>query len=157
MGERGVYTVTRGTTELEAEIRAELEERERIVKGLAKCPVCRGAAKAETFGRGGRGVWVGCDRSEECLGYLEIHAEGWSLAEAAGEWNRSNRGMNLIIRRLKRWMRERIGKVKRAERAAKRRKEAEEAAKRERIREIYGERKAKKGIFRVGNWRKGNK
>jgi len=41
---------------------------------------------------------------------VEYHSEGWSLYEVANDWNRKNRGVNKIIRKVKGWVRRKLGK-----------------------------------------------
>ena len=156
-GTGGIWAVTRGVEEIRRERAEEVERYARIMKGLAKCPVCKGEAKAEVFGAEGHGVWVGCDRSAECCRYIEIHTEGWSLEEVAAEWNRYNSRVYRRIRRMKRWIRKHLGADKRAadEERAKREAEAEEErAKREKV---FGIRRGKRRSWWRGFWRKGSK
>ena len=153
----GIWTVTRGAEEIRREMAAESERYLRLVKGLAKCPVCGGEAKAVVFGAEGLGVWVGCDRSDECSGYIEIHGEGWSLEETAAEWNRYNSGVFGAIRRLKRRIRRLILVLKRVgerEKAEKMLKKEEERAKRE---QIFGIERVEKRRRWWKIWRKGNR
>lgn len=153
----GLWKVTKGVEEVRREMAAEREKRERMVGGLVRCSVCGGAAKAVEFGAGGLGVWVGCDRSAECSRYIEIHTEGWSLEETAREWNRYNSGMFRVIRRVKRWLRERFGEQKRAENRLKLQKEAEIEAEKAKRGAIFGVKAEKRGERWWKIWRKGNK
>lgn len=153
----GIWTVTRGAEEIRREVLAEAEKYAGLVKGLARCPVCGNEAKAVVFGAEGLGVWVGCDRSDECCKYIEIHTEGWSLEEVAAEWNKYNSGLFRWIRRAKRWFRRQFGAESRAEKAEilkKKAKSEEEKAKRE---QIFGIKRGNKcgGWWKI--WRKGNK
>lgn len=153
----GIWTVTRGAEEVSREVLAEAERFAKFVKGLAKCPVCGEEAKAVVFGAEGLGVWIGCDRSDECCRYIEIHTEGWSLEEAAAEWNKYNTGVFRLIRRAKRWIKKHFGAEKRAKEAEILKKIAkieEEEAKRERI---FGVNRGKKRRRWWKFWRKGNK
>ena len=134
----GLWTVTRSAEEIAAEREAERKHAEELEAGLARCSVCGEAAKVVEFGLEGNGVWIGCDRSEECSRYIEMHEGGWSIEEAAAEWNRYNTGMYLVARRMKRWMRERFGAERRAERAREKQKRAKEAAERAKRREVFG-------------------
>ncbi|MGN0130720.1 MAG: hypothetical protein ACI4CE_07530 [Methanomethylophilus alvi] len=153
----GIWTVTRGAEEIRREVMAEAERFAKMVKGLARCPVCGREAKAVVFGAGGLGVWVGCDRSIECSKYIAIHTEGWSLEEVAAEWNRYNSGVFRSIRRAKRWFHLHFGAEKRVERKEKLKKEAkvgEEKAKRE---QVFGIKSVSKRGEWWRIWRKGNK
>lgn len=141
------WAVTRGTEELEAERQTERAARLAIEHGLAKCPVCRGAARIVEFGLFGTGVWIGCDRTEECSRYIELHTEGWSIEECAAEWNKCNSGVCLVIRRVKKWFRERFGAEKRAEKRKIREEIVKNRAESERRREIFGVEKPKKRGF----------
>ena len=145
--EKGIWRETRGTEEIEAERRREESERAELEKGLARCSVCNGAAKIVEFGLEGNGVWIGCDRTEECSRYIEIHTEGWSIREVAEEWNRNNRGVNLVIRRVKRWFRERFGEEKRREKRKKREFLAKKRVEETKMREIFGISEGKKEGF----------
>lgn len=152
MGEAGdeiveIWQVTKGSEELEAERAAEEAKLREIECGLAKCPVCGRAARIVEFGLFGTGVWIGCDRTEECSRYIELHTEGWSVEECAAEWNRCNSGVCLVIRRVKKWFRERFGAEKRAEKRKNREEIAKKRAESERRREIFGVEKPKKRGF----------
>lgn len=157
MGGNGVWRETRGTDEVRRERAAAEARLLGIEAGLAKCTVCGRAAKVETFGREGLGVWVGCDRSAECGRYIEIHTEGWSIEETAREWNRCNRGAFGMIRRAKRWFRERFGAEKRAERKARAKERAEDERERAKRRRMFGMEEARSEGKRRRFWRKGNK
>lgn len=153
----GIWTVTRGAEEIRREMAAEAERYSGLVKGLARCPVCGKEAKAVVFGAEGLGVWIGCDRSEECCRYIEIHTEGWSLEEVAAEWNKYNSGVFRWIRRAKRWLKLHFGAGKRVEKAEMLKKKAkieEERAKRE---QMFGVKREKSKRKRWKFWRKGNK
>lgn len=139
-----LWTETDGAERYLREQRRREEEFNRLVSGLVKCKVCGGAAKVQRFGRKGEGVWVGCDRTNECSRYIEIHTEGWSLEDTARDWNRRNSGMYGAIRRVKRWWRLHFGKMARAERREKRAKEEEKKAKRLRMMELLGIKMPKK-------------
>ena len=156
-GETGIWTVTRGAEEMRKEMLAEKERIAGIVKGLRRCPVCGGEAKAVMFGAEGNGVWIGCDRSAECVGYIEIHTEGWSLEEVAAEWNLYNSGMYRLIRKMKRWWRKHYSRARREEKRweeGKAAKRAEEREERERI--FWGKpKKSERRWWQI--WRKGNK
>lgn len=143
----GIWSVTRETAEIEAEQRREEAARREIELGLAKCPVCRGEAKVVEFGIEGNGVWVGCDRTEECSRYIEIHTEGWSVGEVAGEWNLYNSGIFLMIRRAKRWFRMHFGAEKWQERRENREKEEKNREKEAKRREIFGLKQPKREGF----------
>ena len=144
----GVWVVTRETAEIEAKYKQEEAARKELELGLARCPVCKGAAKVVEFGLEGNGVWIGCDRTDECSRYIEIHTEGWSVWEVAEEWNRYNRGVYLAIRRVKRWIREHFSAEKRREKRENRKILEENRAKEAKRREIFGlEQPKKKGIW----------
>ena len=152
-----LWEETGGEKKYLAEQAAKEAEMERLTAGLAECPVCKGKARIVIFGAKRHGVWVGCDKTEECSRYVECHTEGWSIAETAGDWNRRNRGWRKVVRRIKRWYRQRFG----AERRARKRAEKEYLAKKEarmtKMREVFGiiepEREKKWWKF----WRMGNK
>jgi ssDNA-binding Zn-finger/Zn-ribbon topoisomerase 1 len=142
-----IWSVTRETAEIEAEHKREEAARRKLEAGLAKCPICGMRAKVVEFGLEGNGVWIGCDRTEECSRYIEIHTEGWSVWEVAEEWNRYNRGVFLVIRRAKRWIRKHFGAEKwrnsRENREFLEKKRAEEAKRRE----ILGIKEPERGGF----------
>ena len=105
----------------------------RLTEGLAKCPVCKGSAKIVLFGLRGNGVWVGCDKTEECSRYIERHLEGWSIEDTVADWNRRNKGWRKWARGAKRWYRVRFGSEERAKKRVLRElkaKKEEELAKR---------------------------
>lgn len=133
-----LWTVTDGA---ERDIRL-LDESEakirEITEGLAKCPVCKRPAKLVRFGFHNRGVWIGCDRTEECSRYIERHSEGWSIEDTAECWNRRNSGMRKAIRMAKRWFRVHFGSEVRAERRRKRELAAKKRAEIARRREVFG-------------------
>lgn len=111
----------------------------RLVGSLEPCPVCNGAAKIVSgYGLGGNGIWVGCDKTEECCRYIERHKEGWSIEDTVLDWNRRNKGWRKYIRGIKRWCRHHFG----AEERTKRRLIREMAVKREaelaKRRELFG-------------------
>ena len=134
----GIWEVTRETSEIEAKHRQEEAARKELELGLAKCPVCKGAAKIVEFGIAGEGIWIGCDRTDECSRYIEIHTEGWSVWEVAEEWSRYNSGVFLLIRRVKRWFRKHLGAEKRREKRENRKKLEEKRAEEAKRREILG-------------------
>ena len=105
---------------------------------LVRCPVCGEEAKCIQFGIKGCGVWIGCDRSEECSRFIEIHLRGWSIEETARDWNRRNSGVYGAIRRVKEWFRKRYGAMARADRANKKRKELENREKEAKLKELFG-------------------
>ena len=133
-----VWRESRGTEEVRAEIEREREERREVESGLARCSVCGGEAKVEEFGLEGNGVWIGCDKTAECRRYIEIHTEGWSIREAAEEWNRYNSGLYLLVRKLKRWISKRVGAERMRELREGRERKREEEAKKARLREVFG-------------------
>lgn len=120
----------------------------RLMEGLAKCPVCKGPAKIVCgYGFGGNGVWVGCDKTEECSRYIERHTCGWSIEETVRDWNRRNTGWRKCVRSIKRWILNRFGSTARAKRLMERKialqKEEELSKRRERF-GIMAPKKAKK-------------
>lgn len=110
----------------------------RLTGGLAKCPVCKGDAKITIFGLKGNGVWVGCDRTEECSRYIERHTEGWSIEDTAQCWNHQNYGWRRWVRLVKRWFRLRFGAEERAKKRIKRELSAKKAAELAKRRERFG-------------------
>jgi len=151
-----LWTETDGAERYLAECERKRQEFERLVKSLAKCPICKGAARIDRFGLLGHGVWIGCDETDECCRYIEYHEGGWSIEDTARDWNRRNRGVLKCIRLLKRWFRVRFGKMARAERVRKRElaaKKAEEMAKKREIFGIFEPKTAKKWwkFWRMGN------
>ena len=157
MSENVIWTETRGTEEIAAEIEHERKEREELLEGMARCSVCGGKGKIVEFGLEGNGVWVGCDRSAECSRYIEIHTAGWSVRECGEEGNKYNTGIYLWLRRVKRWFFERFGAENR--RKVRENKEilvknAELDAKR---REIFGVEGRKKSRWWRKIWRKGKR
>ncbi len=136
--ERLLWRVTGGEREKlrrDEERRTELEH---LVKGLARCPVCKGPARVVLFGARGGGVWIGCDKTADCARHIEIHTEGWSIEEAAERWNRYNRGIFLCVRKVKNWWRKNIGAEGRRERAEKRVAAEKKRAREARLRELFG-------------------
>lgn len=121
----------------------------RLTEGLEKCPVCNGAAKIVSgYGFGGNGVWVGCDKTEECSRYIEAHTGGWSIEETVRDWNYRNSGWRKYVRFIKRLLRKHFGSTERAQR----RIERELALKKE---EEMLKRRARFGILppkRVKKW-----
>ena len=114
-----LWTETDGAEQV---LRREAEQERRyaeIKAGLAKCPVCKGAAEIVRFGLSREGVWVGCDRTEKCCRYIEYHSRGWSVEETARDWDHRNRGLRKVVRLIKRWFTERFGRMARAERCMK--------------------------------------
>ena len=139
-----MWKVTRETAEIEAERMAERMRRADIETRLRVCPVCRGPARIVEFGLEGNGVWVGCDETDECSRYIEIHTEGWSIEEVAAEWNKYNSGIFLVLRRAKMWFRRHLGVEKRMEKRENRRKLEEKRVKEDKMREIFGVERGKK-------------
>ena len=119
-GDSELWKVTDGAERVMRRERLKELHLQGVIARLAKCPVCGEAAKLVVFGRDGRGVWVGCDRSPECARYIEHHVEGWSIDDATACWNHRNRGLNWVIRKLKMWFRRVFDKNERAEREKKR-------------------------------------
>lgn len=152
-----VWTVTRGTEELERERAEENARRELIEKGLRRCPVCKGAAKIVEFGLEGNGVWVGCDRTAECSRNIVLHIEGWSIEEAAAEWNRYNSGIYLLLRKMKMWVERHLGARKRLENQQKREEEKRQRALDEKRREVFGIKNKPKVWQKVLGWVKGRR
>lgn len=111
----------------------------RAKEWLAKCPVCGGEAEKVVFGVGGKGVWVGCCRTEECSRYVEYHKEGWGMEDAVADWNRRNSGVYGAIRRIKRWFRDNLGEVAAEKKREQREKKEKKEAREREIREMLGE------------------
>ena len=152
-----VWKETGGEVAILERAAAERKRFAEIEGSLAKCPVCRYEAKAVVFGAEGNGVWVGCDRCDECSRYIVLHTEGWSLEECAAEWNRYNSGVFLFIRRAKIWFRRRFGEEKRWEKRKNREEMGKKRAEDAKRREIFGI-EGGKGIRKWWQvWRKGNK
>lgn len=143
----GIWTETDGAEKHRQRELLEQMKENQILGSLVRCPVCGGKAKAVVFGFQEEGIWVGCDRSEECARNIEFHSEGWSLEETANDWNRRNRGIRLLIRRIKMLFEKVFSRENRAERRIKREREAEERAKIERLAEILGINMPQKGII----------
>ena len=122
---------------LQAEMLERMKENQ-IVGSLVRCPVCGERAKAVVFGYKEEGIWIGCDRSEECARNIEYHKEGWSLEETARDWNRRNSGIRLLIRRMKMLWERMFSRANRAARRISREREAEKRAKEARLAEIFG-------------------
>lgn len=115
LGKR-LWTVTDGAEKVLQEEAARRQKFHLIKAGLVKCPVCGQEADIVIFGIRGKGVWIGCDRTEACSRYIEYHAEGWSVEDTAKDWNRRNCGLRKKIRQMKKWFYDRFGKQKREER-----------------------------------------
>lgn len=154
----GVWEETGGEKEyLEREMREE-RERNRIIRGLARCSVCGAEARVETFGLEGQGVWIGCNETKECVRNIEYHAEGWSLAEVAREWNRYNRGWRKGLRWIKRKIRKRFGEEERYVRRLERERREAEKKEWERRREVFGIKEERKGVIaRIFRGKRGRK
>ena len=135
---KSLWRETDGAERAISEEEKEREHLERVVMGLARCSVCEGAAKLCIFGLDGQGVWIGCDRGAECVRNIEYHREGWSVDEVAESWNHRNRGLNRVIRKIKRWMRERFGRLARREREMKREAERERKEVERKMMEVFG-------------------
>ena len=147
------WVETGGEVEWAKKYEKALREWNEAVEGLAKCPVCGEAARVRIFGVGGKGVWVGCDRSAECVRNLEFHTEGWSVDEAMHEWNRLNRGVLGAIRRVKGMFRRAFGEGARYERRRKRERRASAAETDAKRRENLGVGKRKRvGLIERLRW-----
>lgn len=94
------------------------------VAKCVRCPRCGGKVRYKEFGIGKRGVWVGCDRTAECQRFVEVHREGWSVAECCQDWNRKNSGIIGCVRKAKWWWKDRYGKYARIRRKYERGKAA---------------------------------
>ena len=150
-----LWTETDGAEQV---LRREAEQERRyaeIKAGLAKCPVCKGAAEIVRFGLSREGVWVGCDRTEKCCRYIEYHSRGWSVEETARDWDHRNRGLRKVVRLIKRWFTERFGRMARAERCMKSERDARRAAEAAKRREVFGGRMERKGKSWWKFWKKG--
>lgn len=133
-----LWTVTGGAEKIVAE-EAEREKRYAEIKaGLARCPVCKGAAEIVRFGFRGKGVWVGCDRTEACSRYIEFHSEGWSVEDTARDWNKRNRGVRKLVRLTKKWFSDRFGSRQRADKRFRAEIAAKKAAEVAKRREVFG-------------------
>lgn len=110
----------------------------KLTEGLARCPICKEAAKIVLFGLKEHGVWVGCDRTEECSRYVECHAEGWSIADTVGSWNLRNSGWRKWVRMGKRWCRLKFGAEERAKKRIIREFKAKREAEIAKRREVFG-------------------
>lgn len=133
-----LWTVTDGA-EKDFRHLEEMETKVReITEGLAKCPVCKQPAQLVRFGHRNRGVWIGCDRTEECSRYIERHLGGWSMEDVAQCWNHRNSGLRKVIRMIKRWFRMHFGSEARAEKRRRRGLEAERRAEIAKRREVFG-------------------
>lgn len=154
--DNALWRVTDGAEEHQRRMAEEEARENEIVRGLAKCAICGGEAKAVGFGLGHHGLWIGCDRSEGCSRHIEIHLEGWSLEEVAADWNRRNRGWRKWVRKFKHCVWKMFDEGRRYERKVAREKKRAEREEKERMREIFGIKKSKKGwrllkILRIGN------
>lgn len=109
-----------------------------MTEGLERCPVCMGKARIETFGFNGNGIWVGCDKTEECSRYIERHLSGWSIADIVKDWNWRNSGWRKCIRLIKRKVRGVIGKEERIKRRLKKENEAKKKEETDKRREVFG-------------------
>lgn len=132
----GLWEVKRTAREIREEEEAERRAMVVRVRECERCPVCGKRAYGMIFGREKRGVWVGCDRSPECLRNLEIHLEGWSFEEVCDEWDRKNRGLNRWIRRMKMWWGKRFGAARRWEREFAKKEKDKKARSREELKEV---------------------
>lgn len=151
-----LWTETGGEKEYMTLLESKHEQEREILLGLKRCPVCGGVAMGYRFGIKGQGIWIGCLQTEECGRYIEWHKEGWSLSEVAREWNKRNSGISLLIRRVKKWIRDSIGaegQWRRKEAKRKREEQKERAAKARAI--ILGEtEKSKKDFIKESKKRK---
>ena len=143
-GAGGVWKVVRETAEIEADLKAARERMQEIESGLARCSECGGKVGVHIFGQEGHGVWIGCDRSFNCSRHIEYHAEGWSIAEVAAEWNRYNSGVMKYVRKAKSWFWKRFGRINRQIKRYNAAKKAEEKAKKAIIREVLGVKEGKR-------------
>ena len=149
MGSEGkIWKETGGEVEYLARVAEEDRRQREILNGLKPCCMCGEEAKAIVFGLEDQGIWIGCDRSEVCRRYIEIHSEGWSLEECAEEWNKYNGGWRKYVRRIKGWVRSKVGMDARYARKIKKEKSRKEAAEREKRREVFGIKEGKKSWFR---------
>ena len=146
-GESGLWKVTDGAERVLRKERLRELHLQELIAGLARCPVCKREAKLVVFGRRGKGVWIGCDRTDECARYIEYHSEGWSIDEVAECWNHRNRGLNWLIRKVKMWFRGMFDEKKRAERAEKREAEERDLEEKEERLKRFGAKLVKRGYF----------
>ena len=156
-GRKKIYEETDGAERHREKEEAEEKRMKEMLRGMAKCSVCGGESRIKVFGLRGLGVWVGCDRSEECIRNIEKHDEGWSIEECVNEWNRNNSGLRRIIRKIKSWIRKRYGKTARTKKEYEKRKKEEKEKKRERMREVFGIKSQGKKRNRIISWIKRKK
>ncbi|MBO6031664.1 MAG: hypothetical protein J6Q22_09345 [Prevotella sp.] len=114
------------------------EKVESLKRGLARCQVCGEEAEIVFFGARGEGVWVGCCQTVECSRYVEYHKEGWSVEDAVRDWNRRNRGVLGLIRRIKRWFRNNLGEVAAEKRRVSKEKKGKKRENKKKMKEIFG-------------------
>lgn len=143
----GLWKELRSAEDIQADKAAKEARLSKIRAGLVRCPKCGGEAKIIVFGAEKQGVWVGCDRGEGCVRYIAWHKEGWSIEEVCAEWNKMNSGIWRVIRKVKGWLSERFGKVRRAEKRMESAKKKAQAAWRKRRAEIFGVRLERKRRF----------
>ena len=155
MGSESLWKETGGEKRYLSQKAKERARRREIEEGLAKCPVCGKGAKVRIFGLGGNGLGVGCDRSVKCSRNIEYHKEGWSLEEVAEDWNRRNRGIRLLIRRIKMWFEWKFGKEAKWEKQKRKEKARIKREIEKKRREIFGNKGRKRLIDRIKFWRKG--
>lgn len=142
--EERLWKVT-ATAEECAQRRAAIAARfNKIVSGLARCPVCGAKARAGTFGARDYGVWVGCTKSMRCSRNIVWHKEGWSLEEAAAVWNFYNGRPIVWLRKAKMWLEDMFGRYGREARKARKLAKAENLRIAEEMRRISGMREPKK-------------
>lgn len=123
-------------------------ELEKIAKGLPRCPVCGGEARIVLFGGGEEksGIWIGCDRTHECVRNIVYHPWGWSIEESVKEWEKYNRGVLGAIRKAKIWVEKRYGVVTKGIKKYEKEVEEKKKAKIEFKKRVFeGMEKAKEG------------
>jgi len=133
-----VWRETGGEQKVLDALERQKELMEDLSDNLAKCPICCGRAKIVIFGREGNGVWVGCDKTGNCMRYIEIHTEGWSIEDTVRDWNWRNSGWRRCIRRAKGWYRVLFGREGRIQKRIKRELEAKKEAELAKRREVFG-------------------
>lgn len=131
-----LWKVSRSAKRVAEEEAAEKRKMVLRVRECARCPVCGKKVRGAIFGRKMRGVWVGCDRSPECARNIELHLEGWSFEEVCDEWDRKNRGLNRMIRKMKMWWENWFGEKRRREKEMRRQRLERERRNREELKEV---------------------
>lgn len=135
----GLVKVTRTAEEVKAAERKKWERINALLDGLKDCPECGERPRAIVFGAKRRGLWIGCDRTKECLRHICIHTEGWSLEEVCSEWNRKNRWPWSWVKWIKIVWERRFGKQVRWDRRHQRELEEKKRAAEEERKRVFGD------------------